>query len=207
MENSIKTNMTVPFKACIIGDSCSLTKTNILLNLLSHMNNTFNTIHIYTHYRTMPFYAYLESKLGPTSLKIHEDLDNLKNIYKMDNNKIDLDYIGRTLIIFDGIFSEYDQYYISRFYSNHPKGISLCYLSSHLYHIIPFIRLQLQYIFFKKIIDRRTNKIILREYRLKANEEQILAMFKYCANDNDFLLIDTEKNIYIKGFTEIIDNI
>jgi hypothetical protein len=200
MENSIKTNMTMPFKACIIGDSCSLTKTNILLNLLSHMNNTFNTIHIYTHYRTMPFYAYLESVMEPTSLKIYEDLDNLKN-------KIDLDYIGRTLIIFDGMFSEGDQYYISTFYSNHPKGISLCYLSSYLYDIIPFIRLQLQYIFFKKIIDRRTNKIILREYRLKANEEQILAMFKYCATDNDFLLIDTEKNIYIKGFTEIIDNI
>ena len=161
------------------------------------MNNTFNTIHIYTHNRTTPVYVFLESVIKPTSLEIYEDLDNLKN-------KNDLDYIGRTLIIFDEIFSENEQHYISGFYSRNIEGISLCYLSLYLYQISPFIRLKLQYMFFKKIPNRITNKIILSEYWLDANEEQILAMYEYCANDNEFLLLDIEKNTYRKGFTEIL---
>jgi uncharacterized protein (DUF433 family) len=55
-----------------------------------------------------------------------------------------------------------------------------------------------------------TIKMLLSEYSLNATEEQILAMYKYCVDDDffNFLLIDLEnidKN-YRKGFNEILDH-
>jgi hypothetical protein len=144
MENSIENHgMTVPFRSVIIGASVT-NKANIVLNLIRQMNNTFNMIYIYTHNKKEPLYKYLESIIEPKCLEIHEGLDELKN-------KKDIDYIGRTLIIFDGMFMDKDQTYISKFYIRGRKiggGISLCYLSPYLYHISTTIRQHLQYIFF-----------------------------------------------------------
>jgi ABC-type lipoprotein export system ATPase subunit len=70
--------MKVPFRSIIIGASGS-GKTNILLNLISQMKNTFNKIIIYTRNKKEPLYEYLEKKIEPDFLEIHEGLDELKN--------------------------------------------------------------------------------------------------------------------------------
>jgi Ni2+-binding GTPase involved in maturation of urease and hydrogenase len=67
--------MKVPFRAIIIGASGS-GKTNIVLNLISQMKNTFNKIEIYTRNKAEPLYELLELKIESNMLEIREGLDN-----------------------------------------------------------------------------------------------------------------------------------
>jgi hypothetical protein len=195
----------VPFRAVIIGASGS-GKTNVVLNLISQMKNTFNMIYIYTRNKAEPLYEYLESKIGDEFLEIHEGLDELKN-------KKDDDYIGQSLVIFDDLCMEKDQTCIAELYIRGRKikgGISLCYLSQSYFKIPSTVRQQSQYIILKKIPNVRNIKMLLAEYSLNASKEQILNMYKFCVDGDflNFLLIDleTSNSNYRKGFNEILDH-
>jgi hypothetical protein len=197
--------MNVPFRSLIIGASGS-GKTNIVLNLISQMKNTFNMIYIYTRNKAEPLYEFLEQKIDPDILEINEGLDELKN--KSDN-----DYFGQTLIIFDDLCLEKDQTCIDELFIRCRKvkgGISLCYLSQSYFKIPITARQQSQYIFLKKIPNVRNIKMLLSEYELNATKEQILEMYKYCVDGDflNFLLIDLEnpESNYRKGFNEILDH-
>jgi hypothetical protein len=189
----------VPFRMNIIGSS-GAGKTNIVLNLISQMKNTFNMIYIYTRNKAEPLYEYLENKIEPDFLEIHEGLDELKN-------KNDSEYFGQTLIIFDDLCMEKDQTCISELFIRGRKvqgGISLCYLSQSYFKIPSTVRQQSQYIILKKIPNVRNIKLLLTEYALNANKEQILEMYKYCVDGDflNFLLIDLETPSYRKRLTK-----
>jgi hypothetical protein len=197
--------MKVPFRSLIIGASGS-GKTNIVLNLISQMKNTFNMIYIYTKNKAEPLYEFLESKIDPEFLQIREGLDELKSTE-------DGDYFGQTLMIFDDLCLEKDQLCIGQMYIRGRKlqgGISLCYLSQSYFEVPTIIRGQSQYIFLKKIPNKRNLKAMLREYSLNTTIEQILAMYSYCIDGDflNFLLIDLEspESNYRKGFNEILDH-
>jgi hypothetical protein len=170
------------------------------------MKNTFNMIYIYTKNKAEPLYEFLESKIDPEFLQIHEGLDNLKSTQ-------DSDYFGQTLMIFDDLCLEKDQLCIGQMYIRGRKlqgGISLCYLSQSYFEVPTIIRGQSQYIFLKKIPNKRNLKAMLREYSLNTTIEQILAMYSYCIDGDflNFLLIDLEnpESNYRKGFNEILDH-
>jgi hypothetical protein len=198
--------ITVPFRSIIIGASGS-GKTNILLNLISIMKNTFNKIMIYTRNKKEPLYEYLEEKIEPGFLEIHEGLDDLKN-------KKDSEYFGQFLIVFDDLCMERDQTVISELFIRGRKiegGISLCYLSQSYFKIPSTIRQQSQYVFLKKIPNVRNIKLLLTEYSLSATKDEILGMYKYCIDGDflNFLLIDLEATsefAFRKGFNEILDH-
>jgi hypothetical protein len=198
--------MNVPFRSVIIGSS-GAGKSNLVLNLITLMRNTFNMIYIYTRNKAEPLYEYLESKIDPEFLEIHEGLEKLKN-------KKDSDYIGQSIIIFDDLCLEKDQSLISELYIRGRKiqgGISLCYLSQSYFKIPTTVRQQSQYIFLKKIPNIRNIKILLSEYGLMASKEQMLNMYKYSTDGDflNFLMIDLEapsNMTYRKGFNEILNN-
>jgi hypothetical protein len=198
--------ITVPFRSVIIGSS-GAGKSNLVLNLISQMQNTFNMIYIYTRNKAEPLYEFLESKIEPGFLEINEGLDKLIN-------KKDSDYFGQTLVIFDDLCLEKDQSVISELYIRGRKiegGISLCYLSQSYFKIPTTVRQQSQYIFLKKIPNVRNIKMLLSEYGLSATKEQMLNMYKYCIDGDflNFLMIDLEapsNSAYRKGFNEILNN-
>jgi hypothetical protein len=195
----------VPFRSIIIGSSGS-GKSNLILNLISQMKNTFNMIYIYTRFKAESLYEFLESKIDKGFLEIHEGIDKLKNAK-------DDDFFGQTLTIFDDLCFERDQNCIGEMYIRGRKiagGISLCYLSQSYFKIPTTIRQQSQYIFLKKIPNVRNIKLLLSEYSLNATREQILAMYQYSIDGDilSFLMIDLESSnlTYHEGFNEILDH-
>jgi hypothetical protein len=159
-------NISVPFRSVIIGSTGS-GKSNMVLNLISVMSNTFNKIFIYTRAEE-PLYTYLKNKIKDDMLTISYDLNDLRN-FDEEN------YYGQTLIIFDDLCNEKDQNCINELYIRGRKlagGISLCYLTQSYFKVPKIVRLQCQYIFIIKVSGIRDLNLILSEYSLGVSKEQ-----------------------------------
>jgi len=132
-------------------------KTNVLLNIISKMNSTFNRIKIFTQNKAEPLYQYLESKIDKPYLEIHEGLAEL--------NKMDLDKMEKNqyLFICDVMVLEKDQSKIEQMYIRGRKlSISNIYLSQSYFQTPKVIRKQINYLILKKINGTRDINAILK---------------------------------------------
>ena len=194
----------VPFRGCLIGSSGS-GKTNLLLNIISKMSNTFNHIYVYTRAEE-PLYDYLNSQIPKCLLTIKYDLQELRDF----NEK---EYYGQSLIIFDDMVNEKDQKCINELYIRGRKiaaGCSLLYLTQSYFKVPKIIRLQCDYIFILKVSGVRDLKMILSEYSLSGTKEQLLNLYNYCCNSGkfgDFMLIDLQNSqdkTYRRNFKDFL---
>lgn len=178
----------VPFRMIIIGASGS-GKTNILLNLLNMMTDTFNHIYLFTRNLDEPLYSYLKASISDKYLHMYEGLDELN---KMDLNKA---FEGQCLVMFDDLCLEKDQSQICELFIRGRKlaaGVSLCYLSQSYYKIPKTIRLQTNYIILRKISSTRDLNMLLADSSLGVTKEILQALYKGCVKKSitDFLFID-----------------
>ena len=186
--NYNKHGIKLPFRMIIIGASGS-GKTNIVMNLITLMENTFNKIYLYTRNKDEPLYNYLEMAIPDKDfLEIHEGISHL--------NSIDLDnhFFGQTLIIFDDLVQEKNQTQIKELYFRGRKiGCSIVYLTQK-YSLVPTsIRENVNYLILKKIAGKRDVLSILRNGSLHAEKEELLNMYQFCVSGDDilsFLMID-----------------
>lgn len=200
-----KHGIKVPFRMLVIGSS-GAGKSNIVLNLVHVMNNTFNKIILYTRNKKEPLYEFLESKLDDNDVfEIHEGLEHLRNV------NIDTEYFGQTLIIFDDLVNEKNQDIIGELFLRGRKiGVSLLYLTQK-YALVPtLVREQLNYLIVKKISSKRDITYLMRNHALNGSIEQLLNMYQYCINNDitNFLLIDLAvpcERAFRKNFNEILN--
>ena len=180
----------VPFRMVVIGAS-GAGKSNVTLNIISKMEDTFNKIYLYTRNKHEPLYEYLEVAISePDMLEIHEGLDHLR---QLDMNK---HYFGQTLVIFDDLCNEKDQSKINELFIRGRKlgdGVSLIYLTQK-YSLVPtIVREQCNYLILKKINGKRDIRAILGNASLGAGREELLAMYNFCVTGGDmlsFLMVD-----------------
>ena len=196
-------NISVPFRSIFIGSSGS-GKTNTVLNLISQMSNTFNKIYIYTRAEE-PLYTYLKDSIPDDLITISYDLNDLRKFK-------DADYYGQTLIIMDDLVNEKDLTCVNELYIRGRKmGVSLAFLSQSYYKINKIIRLQCQYVFIIKVSGLKDLNLILSEYALNTNKEQLQKMYNYCSQIfGDFFLIDlnsTQNKNYRKNFKQYLNPI
>jgi ABC-type dipeptide/oligopeptide/nickel transport system ATPase component len=178
----------VPFRMLIVGASGS-GKTNIIMNLISLMDNTFNKVYLYTRNKNEPLYEYLELALPDKDmLEVHEGIDHLNSI------KIDDHFFGQTLIIFDDLCQEKNQTVIQELYIRGRKlGCCIVYLTQKYSLVSTTIRENCNYLILKKIAGKRDILTILRNGSLNAEKEELLKMYKHTVSGDDilsFLLID-----------------
>jgi hypothetical protein len=195
----------IPFRMLVIGSSGS-GKTNVIVNLIQQMENTFHNIYIYTRAKGEPLYQFLESRIPPEFLKIEEGLDSFN---KLDPNKA-YDKTKQTLIVFDDLVLEKDQSKITELFIRGRKlGVSLIYISQSYYRIPITIRGQSTYLILKKIASTRDLTSILRDSSLGIDKTILNRIYKYCTQElTDFLLIDKEaiqEQIFRHNFDEILD--
>ena len=196
--------ISVPFRGILIGSS-GAGKTNLLMNIIVAMPNTFNHIFIYTK-ATEPLYDFLTTQLSSDLLTISYDLDDLRNFAEKN-------YYGQTLLVVDDMCLEKDQECISELFVRGRKlagGISLLYLSQSYYKIPKTIRLQSDYIFILKVGAVKDLNLILSEYSLQATKQQLKCMYKYCCGSGfgNFFLTDlknTQDKTYRKNFREFLN--
>ena len=201
-----KHGIKVPFRMLIVGAS-GAGKSNIVLNMIRIMNNTFHKIILYTRNKKEPLYEYLESKLEDNDdlLEVHEGLDHLRSV------NIDKEYFGQTLIIFDDLVNEKNQDIIGEMFLRGRKiGISLMYLTQKYAKVPTLVREQLNYLIMKKISGKRDITYLMRNHALNGSIEQLLNMYQYCIDDKitNFLLIDLEassERAFRKNFNDILN--
>ena len=169
-------------------------KSNILLNILNLMENTFEKILIFTQDKNEQLYNYLEDNLSPDELEIHEGIETVMN-YNFDNLPE-----KQHLIIFDDqcIESEKKQQQICELFIRGRKmakgaGCSLIYLTQSYFQCPPIVRKQMTSLILRKINGKRDARSILQECSIDATSEQLLHMYEACSDPDqitDFLFID-----------------
>lgn len=182
-----------PLRMVLCGASGS-GKSNILLNILEQMNDTFEKIIIFTQDKDEQLYNYLEEALLPDSFEIFEGIESVLNY-----NFSELDP-KQHLIIFDDmcIESEKKQEPIKQLFIRgrkmaHKHGISLIYLTQSYFQTPPIIRKQMTQLILRKINGKRDCANILRETSINATSKQLLDLYETCCPPDDitsFLLID-----------------
>ena len=202
--NFKKHGIQLPFRLLVVGSSGS-GKSNTALQIIHLMSDTFEKIVIMCKDKHEPLYEYLESKIDPEHLEFFE--------ISKDNPVPPMEQITdgtfQSLVIFDDLVldrkqDEIEQYFIR----GRKKSISMMYLSQSYFRCPKTIRLQCNYILFKKIASNRDLKMILQEYNLGVDIKALMKLFKYATKDRlGFLLIDCDNDDEQKfrsGFKEIL---
>ena len=197
----------IPCRIAIIGASGS-GKSNTVLNFINQFTGTFNHILIFTKNKTEPLYQYLESKIPcREQLTIHEGLDELNKM------NLDKDFHGQTLVIFDDMVLEKNQFAIEQLFIRGRKlagGVSLLYLSQSYYGIPRKIRLQMNYMILRKVPSSRDITAILKECSLGVSKNELINIHQHCVGKSitEFLLIDFNCDpefAFRKNFADILN--
>jgi hypothetical protein len=186
----------------IIGCSGS-GKTHTFVNLLKVFSKTFQNIHVITKNKQEPLYQYLEEKIGKKGLIISEGISSLPDLD--DYNKDE-----QSLIVLDDLVLEKNQKRITEYFIRCRKlNISVIYISQDYYSVDKMIRRNLNYLIIKQVSSLRDLRLIMSEYSIGLDKEEMERLYKYCTSDKDigsFLFIDMEDRRYRfrKGFYELL---
>ena len=184
----------LPMRLLIIGASGSQ-KTSWLANLLVAMN-AFDRFFLCCPHSSQPIYSYLKEVLGDDMI-IVESPSELPTVDEIEKN-------GNQLIIFDDVIlaNKKEQSIISEYFvrARH-KNVSVVYISQSYFAIPKIIRNNSVYIALKKITSKKNLGMIIREYNLGKNEDELFDIYQKIRNlgDQHSLLIDLNTNTdYLK---------
>jgi ABC-type dipeptide/oligopeptide/nickel transport system ATPase component len=194
----------IPFRMTIVGSSGS-GKTNVAVEILKRMNDTFGKITVVTKNADEPIYNFLKLKIHPDQLEV---LEGIENIPDLDTYDPDFQH----LIIFDDLVLEKNQKKIEEYFIRGrkiAKGLSMMYLTQSYYKTPKTIRLNSNYLILKKLSSKRDLNLILSEVNIGIKKEELFKLYKYCIDENftDFMLIDCDappESKFRKNFHEIL---
>lgn len=183
--------LVLPAYMLIIGGSGS-GKTNILMLFITLSSGTFSKVVICVKNADEPLYNLLKSANEETEFYENGDIPDIK---EFEGHK-------SSLIVFDDLVLEKDQSRIQQYFIRGRKfGITCIYISQSYYKIPKLIRINCRYIILKKLASAKDLKLIISEYNLNYNIDQILSLYNQATKDfTDFLLIDTQNNIFRMNF-------
>lgn len=179
-----KHGLNIPFRMLIIGGSGS-GKTSTLMNLIKITSGTFEHIAVCLKSKHEPLYEYLESKLKDKLTFYENSVPDMK----------ELELYKQSLIVFDDLVNtKHLQEKIADYAVRGRKsGISMVYISQSYYGMPKLIRLQAQYIVFKKLSSEKDLKLILKEYGFGYSLKEMEKIYNDATKKKeDWLLIDLE---------------
>lgn len=199
----------IPGRYILCGSSGS-GKTNLAMTIINKMQDTFALIVLCVKNADEPIYNYLRSKLKPEYIEVYEGGD----VPEVEQYK---DFDGQMLIIFDDLVNEgkkTQQKIINYFIYGRKgclnnQGITSMYLTQSYFGVPKPIRLQANYIFFKKISSIRDISYIMKDHAISLSKEEMLNLYNYCTETiSDFMLVDLEapvNNRFRKNFDQVFD--
>lgn len=185
-----KHGLDIPFYMLILGGSGS-GKTNVLLYLLSLMDDTFQKIVICLKSKEEPLYQLL----AKTTPEVEFFENEVPNLDYFDDSKM-------SMIVFDDLVLQKDQSLIQEYFIRaRKKNVCCVYLTQSYYKTPKLIRINCRYIILKKLSSVKDLNLILSEFDL-GNKDQMLELYKEATKKfTDFLLIDTFNNTFRKNFS------
>jgi hypothetical protein len=193
----------VPFRMAVIASSGG-GKTQLLLNLIAKMQDTFG--HIYVCYRTNePLYDFLQKQIGADKITFFTQLSKFPQVNEMPRDK-------QLLCVFDDVvnYSDKEQGIIKEYFIRGRKmgrGISMCYLSQSFYRIPKIIRLQCNYLILLKLGSKRDLNLILGDYGLGVDKETLMSIYRVATKvPFDFLKVSLDERDDNKRFSHNWNN-
>jgi len=200
------TQMVIPFRCLVIG-STGAGKTDSVLEYLKRAQNTFKYIYI-CYKQKEKLYELLDKKINEPLRKakldervmFFDDINKFPNVDEMPKD-------GQILVIFDDLVLDKNQGKIGQYFirgRKHGMGISMFYLAQSYYGIQnKIIRQNMNYIWLNKLPSDKDIKVILSEYSLGVDKNEILNMYKYATSvPFSFLKIDLQTNDPNKRFSQ-----
>jgi Cdc6-like AAA superfamily ATPase len=189
-------NIDVPFRMLIIGSSGS-GKTNTLMNVIDHMN-CFNRFYIFCRNLDQPLYNFFIDKLKQVARKvqIHES-----DLFIASNTIDDLpvidtfDKTANNLVIIDDFVGDSPKNLkkISNFFiRSRTFNTSVVFISQSYFSVPKLIRINADYIIFKRTNDINDLMLIIKSY-FKGNENKIIQIYNKLMlkkDNDDFMLFD-----------------
>lgn len=192
----------IPFRMIIVAPSGS-GKTNFLVNLIaifSQGKGTFSTITIITRNKDEELYNWITSKTD--RIQIYEGLHNTPKLDDFDKDE-------NHLVVWDDLVLSKDLSSVENYYIRARKfGVSCIFISQSFFKIPKNIRGNCSYMVILKLSGNREVKLILSEFGLGVNKEELLQLYEYATQEKfSPLLIDMEaptEERFRKGLQEII---
>lgn len=199
-----KHQIELPARILIVGGSGS-GKTNTLMNLIHQMKGTFNHLLLCVKNADEPLYQLLKKKVPKEMLTICEGVGAIPELEELQGR-------GASLIIFDDLVGEKNQTKMIDAFIRARKigdGCSCIYLTQTYFGCPKTIRVNCSYIFLKKLSSMRDLNMILSDFNLGIEKQELVDVYKYCTKEPlDFLMIDTiappEKR-FRRNFNEILN--
>ncbi|MBC7475801.1 MAG: hypothetical protein H7263_16075 [Candidatus Sericytochromatia bacterium] len=182
------TQINIPARIGIIAASGGF-KTQFLLNYIAKSPDTWS--HIFVVYKASePLYEFLRDKIGTKAITFFTKLSDLPAPKDINIGQ------KQVLLVFDDQVVEKDQKKIEEYFIRGRKiggGITMCYLSQSFFAIPTLIRRQFNYLIILKLSGSRDLNLILRNYSLGLNIEDITKIYKDATKEKgNFLKIDCE---------------
>lgn len=195
-KNKNKLNIDIPFRMLILGSS-GTGKTNTLLNIVDQLN-CFHRFYIFCRNLDQPLYRFFIDKLKGVAqnVGVGEDdlfvasntLDDLPEIDKFDKNV-------NNLVIIDDFVGDSNKNLkkVENFFlRSRTKNTSMVFITQSYFQTPKMIRLNSDYIVFKRSNDMRDLKMVVDNY-FKGEDKAIITLYKKVmelpGNEN-FILFD-----------------
>ena len=163
------------------------------------MDSTFG--HIYVCYKAPePLYQLLEKGVGSDKITFYTQLSKFIQPSEVPKDK-------QILMVFDDCINYTDKQHelIKEYFIRGRKigrGVSMCYLSQSFFRIPKIIRLQCNYLILLKLGSKRDLSLILLDYGLGVDKEELMAIYKDATQiPFDFLKISTDERDDDKRFS------
>lgn len=195
----------MPFRALLVGASGSM-KTNTVLDMIEKFNGSFEQITVVCRNKDEPLYKLLRDSLDSsqvTFIEIEmEDLSQIPTLTGQDSES------PHKLVIFDDLCLIKDQRPICEFFIRARKlNISCCYLTQSYFMAPKTIRCNCNLVILKKIDNVRDLRLLLSEYSLSIELDQLVQLYTRCTEDKlDFLMIimsNDESNRFFHNYTPV----
>lgn len=192
--NFDKHKISLPFRA-IIACGSGGGKSNLLLNILYQMNNTFTKIIICSMHEER-LYNMVQKRLKDNVEIYYEGIvPELKPAPKNENY----------LIVFDDLclnkIPAIGQYFIR----SRKMGYSCIYISQSFYKIDKLIRINSYYIWLGRGLMSRDLNLILNEFAVGLNKEEFTRMYNELTREQmNFMMIDLQNRNIRKNINELV---
>lgn len=201
----------LPFRAIIAAPS-GTGKTNQLMNLLVHMDDTFDRVILCVKSADEPLYKHLISKLG-NRVEVHEngDVPKLTDQSREDEEdksaRTNKKRKQQTLIVFDDLMFDKQPEILQYYIRGRKKGFSCVYIAQNFYGIPIDIRKNSDYVFLGRNLNKRDIRSILSLYPSKLDIKEFGEIYAEATRDPlDVLLLDNQhKNLRYNIVDHITD--
>lgn len=211
----------LPMRGLIIGSSGSM-KTNLALEIIKRMNGTFEFLILCCKSRHEPLYEWLADKLKDR-IVIYENgevpsIEELKEFITSQDVEIPttaailctkkkkLKKQTQALIIFDDLVLSKQDVIADYYIRGRKFALSMLYISQSYYKVPKIIRLNINYMFIKKLSSKRDLKLILSEYNLGVEIKELEAYYIEATKDKtSFFMIDIDNDAtrFRKNFLQV----